>query len=436
MKRHSKRVLAIFCAMIMLCFTACNSQPVFQFVDDVDTNPEYLSFFSTYEYAGNSVAKYWSDHFIELYNKKVYIKFNGANYYTEGTTLSYRELLLKRLESSSPDDLFIVNAEDVHDFARKGYLMDLSNMNFVKNLSDVARYQSTYNGKVFSVPLTSTGFGFAWNVDLLAEHGLTIPQNLGEFWTVCETLKQAGILPYGGNKGYGLTVPAMCVGLSTLYGSSDQEQKLNDLNDGTTKISYYIRQGYEFLSTMIDSGYMNAEQSLSSTPRGNDLDLFVSGQCGFICIGLGETERVKPSFQWKLTGLPVLTNGSVAVYGANHRLAANPNSKNLDTVCRFIEMVGTAEALTISASLDGTMSSAASGTSGVAESELALAELLRREGQIPNQDFSLNFNTWDSIRDVARTICAGTSINDACIMLDELQMNNLQHNRATTWSYQ
>lgn len=427
MKRKIMRSLSIICALILLCFTACSQNPTIQFIDDIDTNPEYISFFSSYDYAGNSVAKYWSDRFAKQYNKKVYIRFDGAKYYEEGN-LSYRELLLKRIESSSPDDLFIVNAEDVHDFERKGYLMDLSNMNFVNNLSDAARYQSTYNGKVFSVPLSFTGFGFAWNVDLLAAHGLSIPQNLGEFWTVCETLLRAKILPYGGNKGYGLTVPAMCVGLSSLYGASDQEQRLMDLNSGTTRISSYIRQGYEFLSTMIESGYLDAEQALSSTPRKEDLELFMSGQCGFICIALGEVGRVKPSFQWELTGLPVLANGSIAVYGANHQLAANPNSRHLDTVSRFIEMVGATESLAISASLDGSMSSAANGIEGVSASEQNLANLLRSAGQIPNQDFSLNFNTWDSIRDIAREICAGISIDDACIMLDDLQRQNLSRN--------
>lgn len=423
------RFLSISCTLIFLCLTACSPRSTLKFIEDVDTNPEYLSFFSSYNYAGNSVAKYWSDRFVEQYNKKVYIRFDRAKYYEEDN-LSYRELLLKRIESSFPDDLFIVNAEDVHDFERKGYLMDLSDLDFVNNLSDAARYQSTYNGKVFSVPLTFTGFGFAWNVDLLAKHGLSIPQKLSEFMTVCETLKNAGVLPYGGNKGYGLTVPAMCVGLSTLYRAPDREQRLSDLNAGTTKISFYIRQGYEFLSEMIEKGYLDAEQALAATPRNQDLDLFVSGQCGFICIGLSEVGMVNPSFNWKLTGLPVLDDGCIGVYGANHRLAANPNSRHLETVCRFLEMVGTTEALTISASLDKTMSSAKNGTENLSVFEQDLVDLLRKEGQIPNQDFSLNFNTWDSIRDVARLILAGTlDIDEACTALDELQMENLLRNK-------
>lgn len=424
MKRTLRRILSFSCSLLLLFLSACSARSAIQIFDDIDTNPEYLSFFSSYDYAGNSVAKYWSDRFVEQYNKKVYIRFDGAKYY-EDSNLSNRELLLKRLESSSPDDLFIVSAEDVHDFERKGYLLDLSKMDFVNNLSDAARYQSTYNGKVFSVPLSFTGFGFAWNVDLLKKHGLSIPQNISEFWTVCETLKRANILPYGANKGFALTVPAMCAGLSSLYGASDQEQRLSDLNNNTTKISSYIRQGYKFLSSMIEKGYLDADQALSATPHDEDLDLFVSGQCGFICTSLGVVGRVKPSFKWQLTGLPILEEGSIAVYGANHRLAANPNSRHLETIFKFIEMVGTSEALAISASLDGSISSAANGTDVVSAPEQTLVELLRSKGQIPNQDFALNFNTWDSIRDIARELCKGISIDEACRMLDDLQSQDL-----------
>lgn len=111
------------------------------------------------------------------------------------------------------------------------------------------------NGKVFSVPLSFTGFGFYWNVDMLTEHGLSIPENSEEFLKVCETLKENGIQPYGGNKGYALTVPVMCKGLAELYGRSDLDDQIDLLNSGEVPISTYIRQGVEFLTMMIEKGY-------------------------------------------------------------------------------------------------------------------------------------------------------------------------------------
>lgn len=415
-------------AMMLSALAACGggSAPAVQALDTPDAQPVYLSFFSAESFSGSDVTKYWSDRFTEKYKKQVYIDFDGATYYAnEG--LSYRELLEKRMESSAPDDLYIISAEDVMAFEKKGYWMDLSGMDFVDNLSEAALYQSTYNGKVFSVPLTFTGFGFLWNVDLLKEHGLAIPKNLTEFLDVCETLKRNGILPYGGNKGFGLTVPAMCVGFSELYQNEDLDEQIAALNSGETPASDYLREGFAFLSLMIEQGYLDPEQAMAATPHVEDVELFLAGGCAFICSGVGKTNslREKP-FQMEMTGLPVLPDGSTAVYGASDRLCVNPDSKHLETALEFVEMVGTTEALERSAELGISMSTSKTGSADRFPLERELISLLQQSGQIPNQDFALHFNTWESIRDVARELCGGADVEQACAMLDEKQQADLE----------
>lgn len=431
MKQYIKYYISLLAVLIMLCcLTACNSSSSnIEILDNPNTQPEYLSFFSSKSMSDSDITKYWIDRFTEKYNKKVYINFDGATYYAD-EGLSYRELLKKRFESSSPDDLYIINAEDVLEFEKKGYWMDLSSMDFVDNLSDAALYQSTYNGKIFSLPLSFSGFGFIWNVDLLAQHGLTIPQNLEEFLEVCEVIKNAGILPYGANRGYSLTVPAMCIGFSELYKSEDRDIKIAALNSGETPISDYLREGFNFLSQMIEKGYLDPEQALAATPRNEDIQLFLSGKCAFICTGLGILDQLEEKpFQMEVTGLPVLPDGCIAVYGANSRLCINPNSKHLNTALEFIEMVGTPEALEKSAELDNSLSSSKIHEINGFSSEQKLVALLQQPGQIPNQDFALHFNTWESIRDVCKEICTGISIEQACSMLNEKQQTELEKYR-------
>lgn len=426
--RKFKALWILPAAAIMLSvLTACGGggEPAVQVLDTPDAQPVYLSFFSSESYSGSDVSKYWRDRFTEKYNKQVYIDFDGATYYAD-EGLSYRELLEKRMESSAPDDLYIISAEDVMAFEKKGYWMDLSGMDFVDNLSEAALYQSTYNGKVFSVPLTFTGFGFLWNVDLLKEHGLAIPQNLTEFLDVCETLKNNGVLPYGGNKGFGLTVPAMCAGFSELYQSKDLDERIAALNSGETPVSDYLREGFALLSLMIEQGYLDPAQAMATTPHVEDLELFLAGGCAFICTGVGKTNSLQEKpFQMEMTGLPVLPEGSAAVYGADKRLCVNPNSNHLETVIEFVEMVGTAEALERSAELGASMSTSKTGGADRFPLERELVSLLRQPGQIPNQDFALHFNTWEGIRDVARELCGGADVDRACAMLDEKQQADL-----------
>lgn len=426
MKPHLKKAgtLCLSLVFLLLGGTACDSKSsTLQLQDAPQAQPEYLSFFSSDSLSGSDVGKYWSDYFTQTYSREIFVNYDGAAYYAD-EGLSYRELLEKRLQSSMPDDLYIINAEDVIEFQQKGYWMDLSGMDFVENLSDAALYQSTYDGKVFSVPLVFTGFGFCWNVDLLTEHGLEVPENLEAFLTVCETLKEAGVLPYGANKGSALTVPAMCTGLEELYQSHDQDQRIADLNSGKTPISAYLRDGFEFLRLMMDRGYMDPQQALDTIP-GREWDLFLNGECAFICTTLSEMQKAN-GMQAELTGLPVLPTGAVAVYGADSRLCVNPASPHLETALDFVEMVGTRQALDTSATLESVMSSAKGSQITVSSDKERMYELLQSPGQIPNQDFALHFNTWENIRNVSRTLCSGTSVEEACAQLDQLQRTELE----------
>lgn len=427
MTGNIKKAAALLAAGILLCgLIACRGEDSIQIVQNKEKEPEYLSFFSSDSYADSDIAKYWIDQFAEQYEERVYVNHEGAAYYAE-EGLSYRELLEKRLESSAPDDLYIINAEDVIEFHKKGYWMDLSGLDFVKNLSAAALSQSTYDGMVFSVPLSFTGFGFCWNVTLLKEHGLTVPGNRSEFLEVCARLKADGILPYGANKGYALTVPAMATGLAGLYQSADKQKRLADLNDGTTAISVYMKEGFEFLSGLIENGFLDPQQAMAAEPRKGDKELFLSGGCAFICMDLCAASQIADTetMEIRFTGLPLLEDGCIAVYGANSRLCVNPESAHLDTALRFIEMVGTKKSLDESAMLEHAMSSAKDSGMQLDSRQRDMCELLQQDGQIPNQDFELHFNTWENIRNVGREICGGIGAEEACRKLDELQRTEI-----------
>lgn len=429
MKKQVKRAGGVLLAGIMLfSMVSCGRETSdLQIIDELEQEPEYISFFASAGMSDTDLGKYWSNRFAELYEQKVYVSYDGAAYYAD-EGLSYRELLVRRMESASPDDLYIIKAEDVLEFEKKGYWMDLSELDFVNNLSDAALYQSTYNGKVFSVPLTFTGFGLCWNVSMLQEHGLSVPHNLEAFMDVCEKLKAEGILPYGANKGYALTIPAMCRGLSKLYGTPDQEQRIEALNSGETSISSYMLDGFAFLELMIEKGYLDPQQAMASTPRIEDVQLFQDGRCAFTCIALGDSMLKEgiTEYQVEFTGFPLLEDGCITVYGADERLCVNPETQNMDTVLKFIEMVGTQEALDESAIQQGQLSSAKASKIDIAPAQKQIFELLQQPGQIPNQDFALHFNTWENIRDLGREICNGMSAEEAGEKLDQMQRAELE----------
>ena len=350
---------------------------------------------------------------------------DSANYYA-ADGLSYRELLLKRLASGNADDLYMIHAEDVMEFDGKGYIYDMSALEFTGNLSHDALAQSTYNGKVFSIPLSYTGFGFIWNVDMLKQYGLELPENLEEFLNVCETLKENGILPYGANKDFALTVPVMCVGLSDIYQSDDCNQKLEALSNGTVAISEYMEKGFDFLQMMIDKGYMNPDRALDTLPkREAEKTFFANGNCAFICaIYSGKALEGYP-FEIAMTPLPVLENGSICVVGADQRMAVNPRSKNLDAAIAIVEALGQTETLDSFAKSQGRISSSQNATAPDIPQTDPLIDCIAEGRQIPNQDFSLNFNVWENVRDLSQQVCRGKSAAEVAAEYDSIQMEEI-----------
>ncbi len=352
---------------------------------------------------------------------------DAASYYAKENQ-SYRELLLKRMESQKADDLFLIPAEDVLEYDRRGYLYDLSGLDCVGNLSDDALMQSIYNGKVFSIPMSYACFGFIWNVDLLSSLGLEIPENLGEFMEVCETLKENGIVAYGANCDFALCVPAMCVGLAPIYQSGKKEELVAELSDGTTPVSTYMRDGFAFLEEMIEKGYLDPAQAISTLPGSEEEHrLFSEGKCAFISSLCRKKAFENPyPFEVKMTALPVLEDGSICVVGADQRIAVNPNSPNLEEAITIVEALGRTDSLNQMAKEFGKISSAGNGDGSPLPEADELIACAAGGGQIPNQDFRIHFNIWNTVKALGVKLCEGAGVDQVCREFDALQQQELE----------
>ena len=340
MKR--KNVLSAILASVLLCMTvctACGKNDSDLYIAE-ESEKSVISLFTQGVNVSEAIEEYCYDLMNQNTGKEIVLYTDSADFYAD-EGLSYRELLAKRMNSGKADDLYLIPAEDVLDFSSKGYIYDLSGLDCVDNLSDDALIQSTYDGMVFSIPLSYTCFGFIWNVDLLHKYGLEVPDNLNEFWNVCETLKQNGVLPYGSNADFGLGVPAMCRGLYDVYQNDDSEELLSSLSDGTTPVSTYMEKGFAFIEEMINKGYMDPEQALNTLPfTDEETQVFAEGNCAFISALYRAKSFEGYSFQIEMTPLPILEDGKICVVGADQRLAVNPNSEQLDDALAIMEIMG------------------------------------------------------------------------------------------------
>lgn len=360
------------------------------------------------------------------YDSNLIVYSDYADFYAD-EGYSYRELLLKRLESGLPDDLYVITAEDVLEIDRRGYIYDLSALPCINNLSEDALQQSTCNGKVFSVPLSYTSFGLIWNVDMLHRYGLNVPENSEEFWNVCETLKQNGILPYGSNRDFGISVPAMCAGLGPLYQHPQSGELVEALAAGETPVSTYMKDGFLFLQTMIENEYLDVERTLATLPNSEEeISFFAEEKCAFIS-SICRKKAFSPNYPFKveMTAMPVLPDGAVCVVGADQRLSVNPKSEHLDEALMIVENMCTIETLNGIAERLGKVSSAQGNKAATLPQADRLVANLSAVRQVPNQDFALHFNTWNTIKELCVKLCEGASVDEVCREYDERQIQEI-----------
>jgi raffinose/stachyose/melibiose transport system substrate-binding protein len=94
-------------------------------------------------------------------------------------------------------DVFIITSENKADLISNGYVKDLTNESFMKNISDANKEFVSKDNKVYGMSTSSWASGIVYNKDLLKKVGVdSVPTTWDGFLALCKKLKAAGITPY------------------------------------------------------------------------------------------------------------------------------------------------------------------------------------------------------------------------------------------------
>ena len=108
-------------------------------------------------------------------------------------------VLKTRLASGkAPDIMQLQSYSQVFEFAKAGYLLDLSKEKVISKVIDSSKAAVTYNGKVYALPMDFAGIGIIYNKKIFAKYGLQPPTTYRELQRVCSTLKKNGVTPFAG----------------------------------------------------------------------------------------------------------------------------------------------------------------------------------------------------------------------------------------------
>ena len=353
------------------------------------------------------------------------LNFTFQNFAADGATITYDEACVERIQENAGDDIILANSDVIMNMGRQGLLADLSDVEGADQLLPTVRSSLTVDGKLVAFPWEYVAYGLIVNNDILKEHDLSIPNTPEEFLACCEKLKADGMeTPMAANRWW-LETFVLTQGFADFYQSDDMDQLIADLNDGTTKMSEYMRPGFEFLKECIDKEYINAEQALEYEAF-MERDAFLGGESAFMVsftgAVTGEGRKLNNyDFDLHVTGLPT-ENGQVALVNATGMIVP-ANDKHLEDTKRAVAALGTAESVRLYCEKGGNFPSRSDVTTSM-ESHPAVTDFIddiEAGRTVSSTNPSINMELWGNTCNVVRDLLGGQSVDECMATIDQLQ---------------
>lgn len=234
----------------------------------------------------------------------------------------------------------------VTNFARNGYMKDITDMDIVKALPDTYTSDYSYDGKVYAyAPDTWVG-GMFYNKDLYAEYGFEPPKDWDEFLEQSKAFMADGIKPLSM---FGAALPDL------IYWIHDTEDVAKDptiddkINSGEMTFSEVygdaVRMWYE---DCVKTGIVN--QDMIGITDDQRIEEFATGKAAATLSGAWAIDSMKgynPELNIGIVPFVGTEGNEYAMGAVNVGIAINSEAKNAANAQLFLEFMGSEEGLTL-----------------------------------------------------------------------------------------
>ncbi|HEX9027015.1 MAG TPA: extracellular solute-binding protein [Clostridium sp.] len=115
---------------------------------------------------------------------------------------SYKQKLAMAMSSNQTPDVFMQwGGSGLIDYVNSNKIADLTDLmskdNYKGKFIDAGINQSSYNGKIYAVPVENVSVaGFFYNKDVFAKYGIEEPKTISDLEAACDKLKANGVAPF------------------------------------------------------------------------------------------------------------------------------------------------------------------------------------------------------------------------------------------------
>ena len=339
---------------------------------------------------------------------------------------TYDEAILDRARNNM-DDLYLLNPDVILTLGAEGKLMDLSGLDSAKNLRDIIRVANTVDGKLVAIPQEVVAYGLFLNVDLFNQYGLALPETPEEFLECCRVFQENGIeTPIGANRWW-LETFVFAQAYADLYNGGNTEAEIAALNSGEAKYSDYMRPGFEFLQTLIDCGYIDAEKALVSEAIEAEGPDFLAGKTPIVMAYWGaansETSYGKTDFEMQVIGFPT-DRGQMPVMPMTG-LAVGAEAEHREDAAKVLDIMTSDEALRIYSETNRVISPSKNVKVDCVPALRPLNQRIEEGVYVLGSNASMRVEQWGDTCQIVRQLLGGATVDECMAAFDELQAETL-----------
>ena len=334
----------------------------------------------------------------------------------------YFEILDRRLATGNGDDIFMVDHARALELDKASLLADLGDLSTLDSFCTLAQNQMRVGGRIVYVPTSISAFGLYCNIDLLKRHGQKIPVNLYEFESVCDYFAARGKTPIVANNDISLKTVAIAKALYPIYSQAGYAAKLNQFNTGEADFGAAMLSGFQYVQKIINSGYIDAAQTLQTEKTQDDLTDFARGQSPFMLTGAWAVARLrelKPSFDFTVTPYPILEDGGVLVINMDTRISVNADSANLTQAKAFVEYFTRKDVMWKLVNSQSSFSPLKENRLAEEKAVQSLGAYINNGRSVIGADDTLRFPVWDLTKECIRLLLNGGTAEEAAALLRE-----------------
>ncbi|MDE6456676.1 MAG: extracellular solute-binding protein, partial [Dysosmobacter sp.] len=348
----------------------------------------------------------------------VYRTYTAENYQDK----TYDEVCLDRARNNM-DDLYLLNPDTVLALGAEGKLMDLSGLDSARNLREIIRTANTVDGKLVAIPQEVVAYGLFVNKDLFDRCGLALPETPEDFLECCRMFQENGIeTPVGANRWW-LETFVFAQAYADLYNGGNTEAEIAALNSGKARYSDYMRPGFEFLQTLIDCGYIDAEKALVSEAIEAEGPDFLAGKTPIVMAYWGaantETAYGAADFEMQVIGFPS-NRGQMPVMPMTG-LAVGAEAEHREDAAAVLDVMVSDEALQLYSENNRVISPSKNVKVDCVPALRPLNERIEEGVYVLGSNAGMSVEQWGNTCLIVRDLLGGSSVEECMAAFDALQ---------------